>query len=814
MGNYDEIKAAVANVIKANGNKEITGEVMQNVLLSVINSLGAGAIFAGIATPATNPGTPDGPVFYIASESGTYPNFNAIELQDELSVLMWNGSWSSQQILSIDDVPTAGSDNLVKGGGIFNEINGDVKSDTRTWTNVQNQIISYDFSAGDMLIIQLLADSDFFVEITFNTSSGWEKVGEVSKQNDIVAIKVPNDIVESKIFYTHTGQGTVTGTINLCIVDDVTKVPYRFYKLFEDTSNISNIIQKTQFKPNLFVLDEAADKKFMDEIGVVKEFYTFLMSNYLPVQPNKTYKCSAGIHFINFFDYGKTRTRGYAQDDTPTTFKTGGNEYFVVVSLADLTFLQKEMVIIQEVTDESDELDASNVGMGVDEKISDGSYSLAKINGYYSGQFKLGNALHNSNFISLSINDGDKLIATSIVGSYAGKITHLHFYCSCETNFNLTLGIGNIDQRNWGLISRTFVVEVVNGENNIDISQTIEEDERLFVIANSASTSANAKLYTGDTGIHSESNDGDITMSPVSGYVAIEYSISGNRILSDSQLATLTQLSEVSATLNDKIQDINLGNLFIQSPNNNYFRLTISNEGVLTPVAVPVQGDILIMGNSYDVHGIMSGVWWGDFGMAASRKENDWKHQLLTKLRKNDNLIYSFTKQLLADWETTWNKTDDTVEDIFNYNDTTLPALAGTPNYSMVIIRIGENNSDTNYERVQLRMKNLLQYIRTKVGNDVPIVLGGCVKIRTEQNPSFIAAANEVPDVTYVDMTPAGLIVPFAAGLDYKVLGDDGVWHTISESTQASAVAEHPNDMVFAKMAELLYPVVVEKLGI
>ncbi len=82
----------------------------------------AGYIFAGVATPATNPGTPDGPVFYFASESGTYTNFNAIELQDGLSVLSWNGSWSSQQILSIDDEPTAGSDNLVKSGGVYSAI--------------------------------------------------------------------------------------------------------------------------------------------------------------------------------------------------------------------------------------------------------------------------------------------------------------------------------------------------------------------------------------------------------------------------------------------------------------------------------------------------------------------------------------------------------------------------------------------------------------------------------------------------------------------------------------------------------------------
>ena len=50
--------------------------------------------FAGIATPTTNPGAPDGNVFYLASESGTYSNFNAIEIAaGEAAILEWRGSW-------------------------------------------------------------------------------------------------------------------------------------------------------------------------------------------------------------------------------------------------------------------------------------------------------------------------------------------------------------------------------------------------------------------------------------------------------------------------------------------------------------------------------------------------------------------------------------------------------------------------------------------------------------------------------------------------------------------------------------------------
>lgn len=94
MGNYEELKAAVASVIKANRNQEITGQVLQNTLTTLISQIGVNATFAGIATPSTAPGTPDQNVFYIAGQSGTYPNFNAIVLDNEIAILSnKSGTW-------------------------------------------------------------------------------------------------------------------------------------------------------------------------------------------------------------------------------------------------------------------------------------------------------------------------------------------------------------------------------------------------------------------------------------------------------------------------------------------------------------------------------------------------------------------------------------------------------------------------------------------------------------------------------------------------------------------------------------------------
>ena len=95
MGNYEELKAAVASVIKTNGNQEITGQVLQNTLTTLISQIGVNATFAGIATPSTAPGTPDQNSFYIASKMGAYPNFNGFNNVDG-SVYIFvnkNNSW-------------------------------------------------------------------------------------------------------------------------------------------------------------------------------------------------------------------------------------------------------------------------------------------------------------------------------------------------------------------------------------------------------------------------------------------------------------------------------------------------------------------------------------------------------------------------------------------------------------------------------------------------------------------------------------------------------------------------------------------------
>lgn len=102
MSNYNNLKFTINNNIKANGNEEITGAILNSVLINMVSSLGAGYQFMGVATPSTNPGVPDQKVFYLAYTSGTYMNFSGLVVSG-LCVLKFDTVWTK------DDIPVSGS---------------------------------------------------------------------------------------------------------------------------------------------------------------------------------------------------------------------------------------------------------------------------------------------------------------------------------------------------------------------------------------------------------------------------------------------------------------------------------------------------------------------------------------------------------------------------------------------------------------------------------------------------------------------------------------------------------------------------------
>lgn len=153
MADYQLLKEAVAAVIKQNGNQEITGDLLQSTLLTMINSLGSGYQFAGVADGAVVPGTPDAKLFYIAAGPGVYTNFGGITVNNgELAIFFipeGYGSWYKQSA----QITNSG----MFFGGIVGPASSPAVTDNKTfyiattpgtYTNFSNLIVA----AGELVI--------------------------------------------------------------------------------------------------------------------------------------------------------------------------------------------------------------------------------------------------------------------------------------------------------------------------------------------------------------------------------------------------------------------------------------------------------------------------------------------------------------------------------------------------------------------------------------------------------------------------------------------------------------------------------------
>ena len=68
-------------------------EEVLNGVKSDVTKLKEGAVYGGIASTDTNPGTPEVKVFYLPIQVGTYTNFGGIEItESDVAFLYWDGT--------------------------------------------------------------------------------------------------------------------------------------------------------------------------------------------------------------------------------------------------------------------------------------------------------------------------------------------------------------------------------------------------------------------------------------------------------------------------------------------------------------------------------------------------------------------------------------------------------------------------------------------------------------------------------------------------------------------------------------------------
>lgn len=155
-------------VVHKNIDGAVTLEKLESSIQSLITNISKNASFAGIATPTTNPGTPDGPVFYIAKGKGTYTNFGGIDVtEDEVVILYYDTIWhkNATGIASNDKLTELESD--VDNLNLEVEIAG-VSITKYDFSNLQNG--NYEITSAR--IDPVLHQSDYYRSILFHVNKG------------------------------------------------------------------------------------------------------------------------------------------------------------------------------------------------------------------------------------------------------------------------------------------------------------------------------------------------------------------------------------------------------------------------------------------------------------------------------------------------------------------------------------------------------------------------------------------------------------------------------------------------------------------
>lgn len=238
MANYANIKDTINQNIKTNGNQQITGQVLQNVLNAIVDNLTAGYLLVGIATEDGNPGTPDQNVCWLATK-GTYANYGNITVESgKLAVIKYNGTWTSDTVdvqgaVSAGDginISETGAVSVKTGTGIKIDEEGNVAADLVAGDNIsiEGNKINCTLDANPFYFVDALPDSPvpgtenkvYVVSDTASTALNLYQWNAETSQFDLVGTidlgidtsnfvkKGTNDITEPLELVTEEGIGS------------------------------------------------------------------------------------------------------------------------------------------------------------------------------------------------------------------------------------------------------------------------------------------------------------------------------------------------------------------------------------------------------------------------------------------------------------------------------------------------------------------------------------------------------------------------------------------------------------------------------
>lgn len=196
---------------------------------------------------------------------------------------------------------------------------------------------------------------------------------------------------------------------------------------------------------------------------------------------------------------------------------------------------------------------------------------------------------------------------------------------------------------------------------------------------------------------------------------------------------------------------------------------------------------LLILGNSITKHGPKKEIGWEyDWGMAASKRENDYVHLLQSRLDLDGFNVYTMVRQA-ATWENNFANGSEILDHFKKERDFKA---------DVILFRLGENvhlfDSQINAERFYDAIKDLIEFLSKK---DTKVLFTTCFWKSDLVNESIKRAAVELKfpclELSALSQLP-------------NAMATGKFWH--------EGVQMHPSDVGMKEIEKTIYPQLIKLL--
>ena len=195
---------------------------------------------------------------------------------------------------------------------------------------------------------------------------------------------------------------------------------------------------------------------------------------------------------------------------------------------------------------------------------------------------------------------------------------------------------------------------------------------------------------------------------------------------------------------------------------------------------------IFVMGNSLTLHPVITTFWWGLWGMAASKAQNDYAHVISQMMSQNQNVSTDVVNYSI------WERSRGNRKATYDYID---PYLTG--DLDMIVIQFGENSSNDPY--FQSEFEDLLDYLSAREEKAKIFVFGNFTDAPKLDAAKKIACKEY--QYKYISLKSMLRVQHYRSKVNRKVYGEDGKTHII----KYGIVAGHPGDAGMKKLANYIY---------